>query len=105
MNIGSLVMQTDIAKLNVNNIANKEIGLNTKDSFDTILGSFMNVVNETNFYQIQAEQLQTAYAAGQTDDMLAVMLAQEKAFASLNFAVQVTNKVIEAYREIMRMNM
>jgi len=34
--------------------------------------------------------------------MLAVILAQEKAYTSLNFTVQVTSRIIDAYREIMR---
>jgi len=54
--------------------------------------------------QIEDERLQIDYAAGRTDDILAVMLAQQKAYSSLNFTVQVTNKIIEAYREIMRIS-
>ena len=73
------------------------------NSFDAFFNAYLNMVDETNTLQIEADQLQIDYAVGKTDDMLAVTLAQEKAFASLNFTVQVTNKLIDAYREIMRM--
>ncbi|GHV41957.1 hypothetical protein FACS189490_09890 [Clostridia bacterium] len=72
------------------------------ESFGSIFNAYMGLVNETNDYQLSAEQIQIDYAAGRTDDMLAVVLAQEKAFSSLSFTVQVTNKIIESYREIMR---
>jgi flagellar hook-basal body complex protein FliE len=32
-----------------------------------------------------------------------VLMAQDRAYSSLNFTVQVTNKIIESYREIIRM--
>jgi len=72
-------------------------------SFDTFFNAYLDMVGETNTLQLEADQIQLDYAVGKTDDMLAVTLAQEKAFASLNFTVQVTNKLIDAYREIMRM--
>ena len=67
--------------------------------FNTALGLF----NETNELQLKAEDLQLALATGQTDDILSVLQAQDRAYNSLNFTVQVTNKIIESYREIMRM--
>lgn len=78
---------------------------NTDNSFDSFYNAYLNIMNETNQYQIEAENLQVDYVTGKTDDMLAVVLAQEKAYASLNFTVQVTNKIIDAYREIMRISM
>jgi flagellar hook-basal body complex protein FliE len=63
------------------------------------------MLNETSAYQNAAESAQIDFAAGRTDDMLGVMLAQEKAFSTLNFTIQVTNKVVEAYREIMRIQL
>jgi len=73
------------------------------NSFDTFFNAYLNMVDETNTLQLQADQVQLDFAVGKTDDMLAVTLAQEKAYASLNFTVQVTNKLIDAYKEIMRM--
>ena len=71
--------------------------------FKTFYNAAMDVLNETNLTQLDAEQWQTDLASGKTDDVLAVLLAQDRSFVSLNFTVQVTNKIIESYREIMRM--
>ena len=51
----------------------------------------------------EAEQLQHALAAGEIDDVNRVVLAMQKADLALNFAIEVRNKVIEAYQEISRM--
>ena len=74
----------------------------SKSAFEGIYNAAVKLLDDTNAYQIIDEQLQIDYATGKTDDLLAVMLAQQKAYSSLNFTVQVTNKIIEAYREIMR---
>jgi len=71
--------------------------------FSTFFKAAMDVVSETNQYQLIADAWQTDLATGKTDDILSVLLAQSKAETALNFTVQVTNKIIESYREIMRM--
>jgi flagellar hook-basal body complex protein FliE len=75
------------------------------NAFDAFFESALKVVNETSQYSRVAEEAQIAFATGENDDMLSVILAQEKAYSTLNFTVQVTNKIIEAYREIMRIQM
>ena len=77
----------------------------SNNAFESFFDAAVRLLNETNELQIRDEQLQLDLAMGKTDDMLAVVLAQQKAFASLNFTVQVTNRLIEAYREIMRIGM
>ncbi len=101
MNIDFAVGAIDnisFSSLPAKKIAKQEEGL-----FEKFYNAALNVVNETNQYQKEAEKLQSDLAAGKTEDILAVMIAQEKAYASLNFTLQVTTKVVEAYREIMRM--
>ena len=78
---------------------------NTKEAFNTVFDAALAVLNETNGYQQTADALQLDLAAGRTDNILSILLAQEKAYSSLNFTVQVTNKIIEGYREIMRMQL
>lgn len=53
--------------------------------------------------QDNAAQLQQALAAGQIDDLSQVVLAVQKADLGLNFALQLRNKVVEAYQELTRM--
>ena len=84
-------------------VVNQDI--NTKDVFNSVLNAALSAVNETNRLQHAADALQLDLAAGRTDNILSVLMAQEKAYSSLNFTVQATNKIIESYREIMRMQL
>jgi len=71
--------------------------------FEQFYNAALDVLNETNQQQIQADSLQLDFATGRTNNMLAVIMAQEQAATSLNFTVQVANRVIESYREIIRL--
>lgn len=53
--------------------------------------------------QRTANEMGEKLATGEVDDIAQVMIASERANLSLGLAVQVRNKVIEAYQEIMRM--
>ncbi len=73
-----------------------------ENMFDKIYQASIDVIEETNAYQKAAEQAQMEFVTGKTDNMLDVVMAQEKAMVSLNFTVQVTNKVLESYQKIMQ---
>jgi len=64
--------------------------------------SLANALRQVNELQLQAEDLSRALAAGQASDLHQVMIAAEKANLALQFTLQIRNKVIEAYQEIMR---
>jgi len=72
---------------------------------------------DKGFSDILTESLKTASATdtadkasalelltGETDDMAGLLLDATKAEISLNLALQIRNKVIDAYNEIMRMS-
>lgn len=73
--------------------------------FETFLNASSKMYNTTNELQKDVSQKQVEFATGQSDDILSVMLAQEKATTALSFTVQVTNKVIESYKEIMQIQL
>jgi len=102
MIIGDINFLSGVSAPGISGAEQKQNATKT-NSFESFYNAYLNIIDETNSYQLQADQIQLDYAAGKTDDMLAVTLAQEKAYASLNFTVQVTNKLIDAYREIMRL--
>ncbi|KYH32670.1 flagellar hook-basal body complex protein FliE [Neomoorella mulderi] len=60
-------------------------------------------LGEINTLQQQADALTQEYLAGKIEDVHQVMLALEQANLSLQLAVQVRNKAVEAYQEISRM--
>lgn len=71
-------------------------------SFGNILGQAMsNLKNVHN----QSGQLVQSYAAGGEVDVSEVMVAMEKTSLSTELAVQIRNKFVESYQEIMRMQM
>lgn len=82
-------------------LLNKEDNESKDDTFKQMFNSILNIYNNTNDSQTNLSNIQMDFATGKSDDVLALMLAQEKAYTSLNFAVQVTNKIVSAYREIM----
>lgn len=57
----------------------------------------------------QAEKVSSQYdlmlASGDIDNIHDAMIAAQKAEITLNFAIQVNNKVIDAYKELMRIQL
>jgi len=62
-----------------------------------------NAMQQVEQDQQVANDMAVKLATGEIDDIAQVMIASERASLSLNLAIQVRNKVIEAYQEIMRM--
>lgn len=63
-----------------------------------------NAINQVNQYQVQSDQLTDKLIRGENVELHDVMIAAQKANITLNATVEVRNKVIEAYQEMMRMN-
>jgi len=61
-----------------------------------------NAINDLNNQQAAVNSLNTKFIKGETSDVHQLMIASEKASLGLELTVQVRNKVIEAYQEIMR---
>jgi flagellar hook-basal body complex protein FliE len=86
------------------NIVNKPETTTVKDSNKVSFADFLNnAITEVNKLQLESESLNEAFAMGKTDNIHQVMIAAEKADIALQFTVQVRNKILEAYQEIMRM--
>ncbi|MDY7034123.1 MAG: flagellar hook-basal body complex protein FliE [Thermodesulfobacteriota bacterium] len=72
----------------------------TSESFaDTLKHSIENVNNLQN----EADQAIQELMVGKTKDIHKTMIAMEKADISFRMMMQVRNKIVEAYDEIMRM--
>jgi len=69
--------------------------------------SFSSILTEAIGAASQADAVDKASALellmGQNDDLAGLLLDAQKAELSLNLALQIRNKVIDAYNEIMRM--
>lgn len=68
---------------------------------------FRNAITDSlekiNNLQHQADELTRALLAGENLEIHQVMLATQKAALAMELTIQVRNKAIEAYQEIMRM--
>mgnify|MGYP000352496320 FL=1 len=113
MKIGSL----DSQSMSINGMGNDSMGISgvgknafkmpetssssaPGESFATTLNEAIGQVNQ--LHQV-ADQKTQALTTGKTDNVADVMLASEKADIALRVMVQVRNKIIDAYQEIMRM--
>ncbi len=70
-----------------------------KSFSDTLSDAISNV----NQLQKESDQKIQELATGKTDDIAGVMITAEKADLALRTMVQVRNKIIDAYQEIMKM--
>ena len=61
------------------------------------------VLDQVNAAQSKAEDLSVSYERGETTDIASVMLAREKASVGFQATLQVRNKLLSAYKDIMSM--
>jgi flagellar hook-basal body complex protein FliE len=73
----------------------------TQQSFGDMLNSAIQSVNQQQKY---ADGLSMQAALGKDVDVHDAVLATEEAQLSFQYALQVRNKLIEAYQEVMRMS-
>jgi flagellar hook-basal body complex protein FliE len=64
---------------------------------------FRNSVQEVQTFQTQAQQSVDGFLSGESEDLHKVALATQKAELSFEMFLQVRNKVVQAYQEVMRM--
>lgn len=97
-------MMKEISQLSALNGAGPVQKLETNksqgSSFGDMLGSAIDRVNDLQLHADKAvQQLQT----GQGGNLHQVMISMEEADLSMRLMVQMRNKVMDAYQEIMRM--
>jgi len=97
--IGS-VMNQFVPAIEHNGVTHHHKVQDASKNFQTFL---MESLEKVNQLQVQAEQLNQQLALGQAENLHDVMIASEKAGLSLQLVIQIRNRVVEAYQEIMRM--
>lgn len=75
----------------------------SKEAGKTFAETLKDAVNSVNDMQKAADVATQKLATGQTDNIPEVMIAAEKADIALKLMVQMRNKVIDAYQEVMKM--
>lgn len=75
----------------------------TDPSAKSFADTLKDAVGTVNTLQKQADVKAQNLATGKTTDVVDVMMASEKADIALRMMVQVRNKIISAYEEVMKM--
>ena len=74
-------------------------GTKNRDFLETLKSFYNHVDNQIK----EADQKVGEFAVGKKQDLHEIMIASEKANISFKLLLQIRNKFLEAYREIMRM--
>lgn len=85
------------------NLNSQTTKTNNKDDnvdFGTLLSNALDKVNEL---EMQSNEYKKLLATGDIDNLHDVTIAAEKANIALQLTLSIRNKVVEAYQEIMRM--
>lgn len=73
------------------------------EDFQTVFQSALGMVDETNALDGQAKSAMIQFALGESENTHDLLIAQSKANTALQYTVAVKDKILEAYREIMQM--
>jgi len=100
MNVNQVLAQMRAMSIDA---SNKPQETDNKTDFSAMLKQSIDAVNNT---QKTAGKLSKAFEMGDADTSLAdVMIASQKAGVSFQAMVQVRNKLVEAYKDVMNMPM
>lgn len=102
MRVNNYVPSDEVFQLNSTSGVNVKERTTGVESFSNILSSSLDKVNDS---QVVSENMNAAFVAGDDVQISDVMLAGEEAKISLQFAVQVRNKLIDAYKELTNMQL
>lgn len=99
MNINRLMVDTSL-------FDNMQVGKKAEEKkSESFFDTLKQKLDEVNEKQIEAENKTEQFVKGEETDIHEVMLSTEEAKLSLELAVQIRNKIVEAYQEINRTQM
>lgn len=85
--------------LNFDDFGEKKIVANKDNNFGEFLN---NAVNQVNEMQLESEEYKKMLAVGELDNLHDLSIASEKANVALQVTMSIRGKIVEAYKEIMR---
>ena len=101
MEIGALL---NVQSAAIQQAANQKT-VNGDGAFDSIFATAMNMLDETNQLQNTAESLEIQFLLGEAENTHDLQIAQRKATTALDYTIAVRDKVLDAYNNIMNMQM
>lgn len=71
--------------------------------FDAFLNTAINNINTTNSYLSDMENEEVKFMLGETENAHDLTIALQKASTALQYTVAIRDKVLDAYKELMQM--
>lgn len=100
MKMNSVSMNTGIEAFSNNVNKQKLTPYESQKNFSSFL---KDAIGNTNLRQVESDLLTQKLINGENVELHEVMIAAQKASITLNTTMEVRNKVVEAYQEIIRM--
>lgn len=95
---------SNLFPVNMNGLGKDTISAVDSENSVASFGTYMkDALDKANSLQLESEQVGNDFAVGKTDNIHQVMIAAEKADIALQFTMQIRSKILDAYSEIMRM--
>lgn len=89
---------------NINNLKTPgAFNQNNKENDISFSKILKNNIEKVNQLQLEYQNLNNQLVTGEIDNVHQVIAASQKAELALQFTIQIRNKVLDAYNEIMRM--
>ncbi len=83
--------------------ASTEKTVDPASGFQSMLDSVMALMDDTNAQIQEANREQVAFELGETDNTHDLMIAEQKANIALQYTIAIRDRVLEAYQQIMQM--
>lgn len=95
---------SNISSNYLNEVAKSQNLVETEDdSFSAVLASAMDMLSETNELRKTADSEEIRFALGEAENTHDLLIAETKALTAIQYTTAVRDKALEAYKEIMNM--
>lgn len=88
---------------NVKSLSSMKENEGEKDFASVLQNAILNSLEDTQSYIDHAEREEIRFALGQSDSTHELMIAQNKANLAVSYTVAVRDRFLDAYKEIMNM--
>lgn len=93
-----------VQNINTEFLIPSKTGKKNEESGISFQNTLKELISNVNTQMKESDHLAREFAAGKNNNIHEVMIASEKAGISMRFLLQIRNKLLDAYQEIMRMS-
>ena len=105
MDVTSLAALSESIGVGTGTKTDKTVTKNNTEAFSSLLNSAISMYSEADKLQKNAETAEMNFAMGYSSNTHDLALAQRKASIALQYTVKVTNGFLDAYKDIMNIQL